>query len=221
MATMLGAVLLVSTTALAGDIKFGEKPLATGAKGELTAEGRKAAVTELENTGPDDWHLHLWAELDGAKKGPLVLEFWGEVQGKRYLVWKHVHAEFTGGKYAALHVKVEGKSGFNKDRTYEVVITQEGVKAKLATGTIKLLKPMSAEEKAEAEKQAEKDAMDEEIESEWTGEPPEEEEAEQAIPPPVEEPPVVRSKGCAIIDPPCFGATALILGLAAVRRRRG
>jgi len=220
MATMLGAVLLVSGTALAGDIKFGEKPLATDAEGKLTDQGRRAAVTELTNTGSDDWHLHLWTELDGAKKEPLVLEFWGEIQGKRYLVWKHVHSDFDGGRYASVHVKLEGKSGFNKDRTYEVVISHEGDDTKLASGKIKLLKPASAEEQANAAKQAEKEALDAEIEAGWTGELPEDESA-QTLPPPVEEPPIVREKGCHVAEPPCMGLTALILGIAAVRRRRG
>ena len=69
----------LSAVAFAGPMKFGEgmNSLETDDKGELTAEGKKTVLKELDKIPDEDaWDLNLWAELErGRAEGPIYVEF--------------------------------------------------------------------------------------------------------------------------------------------------
>ncbi|MBK8234800.1 MAG: hypothetical protein IPK74_04520 [Deltaproteobacteria bacterium] len=141
-ALALVAVLGTPALAFAGEVKFGTEALAVDGEGKLTDAGRAAAKDEIPSApGEELWVAHLWAKLDKPAPGGLNVEFFGELDGKRYLAHRHVEASFDGGKYLSLELELEGSDGFNKNKSYDVEITQEDDKGrhfKLAAGKIKL-----------------------------------------------------------------------------------
>jgi MYXO-CTERM domain-containing protein len=136
-------VLLASGPALAGEVKFGTAPLAVDDSGNLTAEGKKAAVAEVPSVpGDEEWVVHLWAKLDKGAPGPLYVEFYDKTpDGQTYLAYRHEHGDYDGEKYVSMELELEGGKGFNKNHTYRVELTQADTKGKdikLASGSLKL-----------------------------------------------------------------------------------
>src|SRR5690606_40590056 len=115
------ASLGLPATALAGEVVFGSEALPTDDSGKLTAEGRKAAVTELPSEpGEELWNLHLWAKIDKGGPGPLYVEFFGKLpDGKKYLAYRHEKADYQGEKYVSMDIELDGSAGFNKGHTYD------------------------------------------------------------------------------------------------------
>jgi hypothetical protein len=138
----LAAALLVSTAAFAGEVKFGSSALATDDKGIITPDGKKSATNEIpSHPGEELWPLHVWAKIDKGAPGPLYVEFHGRLaDGKRYLAYRYEHQPYEGEKYVTMALELSGNEGFNKNRAYEVELTQVGPKGpiKLATGKITL-----------------------------------------------------------------------------------
>jgi hypothetical protein len=142
------ALLLASTAsavAWAGPLLVAPEPFATKDTGRLADGEQGKAVTALAGIAGDDaWELNLWAELDwGYGAGPMYVEFFGELDGKRYKVaWQH-EFEFSGDqKYVTVEgLRIEGGAGFNRGRTYAIEIHQVNDKGRdltLARGKIKL-----------------------------------------------------------------------------------
>jgi hypothetical protein len=226
---VFGLVMLIGGTALAGEVKFGAKPLAVDGKGKITDAGRKAAVTTLENVpGEDMWMLHMWAKLDRPAPGPLYVEFYGNYKGKRYEVWHHEEKTFEGTKYVSLSFELEGRSGFNKNSDYEVEITQldqSGKNMKLAKGKLRLVKVEAKKKKKEEAKEEEEETEEEEEEDEgdvdfageggYAGL-----EGGDEIPPPMVEPPVERCSVDPMASFPLVTFLLLVVGHGMARRRR-
>jgi MYXO-CTERM domain-containing protein len=230
----LAVVLLAAGVARAGEIKFGAQPLPVDENGKITAQGRKAAVAKLENDqGGDAWMMHLWAKLDRPAPGPLYVEFYGRYKGQRYQVWTYEHSDFDGSKYLSLSIELEGRSGFNKNKDYEVVITQLDMSDRnltLAKGKIALEKVQSEElqKREKTERETEKlveraqgdDLEDEDYES-FDDAGLQDADTVPVEPPPLEEPPVSRCS----LDPgggvsPWSLALVAVVAAGARRRRR-
>jgi len=223
-AAVFAAALLTSASAVAGEIKFGQEPLATEADGKLTAEGRKAAIEALDNVpGEDLWVAHIWAKLDNGAAGPLYFEFFQEVAGQNSVVLRHEVPDYGGEKQITVEVELPGRIGFNKERTYTVKAVQVNAKGKdleLARGKIKLIKsgkapPKSKDDEEDKAAQDEADSLgDDEDEDTKPAAPTAE------APPPVEP----KKKGCTVdLDGHDGWSGALILlgiGGLALRRRR-
>ncbi len=227
-----------SSAAFAGDIKVGQdKELATTEKGNLTGEGRSAAVTELDNVpGEDLWVCYLWAQVDRGAEGPLYIEFFQTVNGQESIVHRHEEANYDGGKYISIPIELEGNLGFNKERTYTIKIVQANAKGKdivLGKSKIKLIK--SGRKPAEPEDDgggSEEEEVSEQDKADSLAGPDEEEQTEapdaepesggEEAPPPVEP-----KKGCSVAgDSPTGFSGPLVLLLAAAglgfgRRKRG
>jgi MYXO-CTERM domain-containing protein len=142
-ALAFGVCLSMSSIALAGEIKVGPAKLAVDGEGKLTDEGRKAAKDEIPSEpGEEVWIVHLWAKLDKPAPGGLNVEFHGQLpDGKSYLAYSEAEEGFDGGKYLSMELELEGSKGFNKNKSYDIVITQldeKGKQFKLATGKVKL-----------------------------------------------------------------------------------
>jgi uncharacterized protein (TIGR03382 family) len=141
-ALVLSATLLAPASVFAGEVHFGTGPLATDDKGVITGDGKKAATNDIpSHPGEELWPLHLWAKIDKGAPGPLYVEFHGRLaDGKRYLAYRYEHAPYEGEKYVSMALELSGNDGFNKDRSYEVELTQVGPKGpiKLATGKVAL-----------------------------------------------------------------------------------
>jgi len=143
-AVALGLCLSVSSIALAGEIKVGTTALAVDGEGKLTDEGRKAAKDEIPSVpGEEVWIVHIWAKLDKAAPGGLNVEFHGQLpDGKSYLTYSDAEEGFAGGKYLSMEFELEGSKGFNKNKSYDIFVTQlddKGKQFKLATGKVKLV----------------------------------------------------------------------------------
>ncbi len=221
--------LLFAAPAWAGEIKFGEGPssLEVDDQGKLTEAGRKTAVKELDKMpGEDAWDLRIWAKIDKGAPGPLYVEFWQtvEVLGKTQtaIVHRHEDNQYEGGKYVNYNILLEGKVGFNKDRTYDVYFVQVNAKGKdmrLASTKLKLIntgrEPPPDEEGDEDEEELdEQDELDGLDGDEDGGDEP-----ADAAPPETE----ASKKGCSIDAGPVGnfdGALLLMLVAAASRRRR-
>ena len=220
----VGAALF-SQAVLAGEIKIGQQPLAVDDTGKLTADGKKAAVDQLDEVpGEDTWVAHIWAALDNRAPGPLYFEFFQEVNGEQSVVLRHEVADYDGGKFWSGEVELPGRIGFNKDRTYTIKAVQVNAKGKdieLARGKIKLIKSGKAPPKEEDDEE-DKEAQDE---ADSLG--GDDDEGGAPKPPPTEAPPPLEpaKKGCTVdIDAsdPWNGALVLLgIGGLALRRRRG
>lgn len=229
--TAVALATLCSTTAWAGELKVGAAPLEVDDKGNLTAEGRKAAVDTLDEVpGEDTWQAHIWAKLDNAAAGPLYLEFYQNLSGTDSLVWRHDAGEYAGGKFYSGEVELAGGRGFNKDRVYEVKAVQVSAKGKdltLASGKVKLIKSGKKPAKTEGDEEdgdkvpEDQDAHDSLADDDKTsGDAPKPAATEEA--PPAVEPKA--KKGCAIdSDSSTWNGALLLLVLGAgfaARRRR-
>lgn len=226
--------LFTASTAMAGEIKFGEGPssLEVDDSGKLTDAGRKTAVKELDKIpGEDAWDLRVYAKLDKGAGGPLYVEFWQtvEVMGKKQVakVFHHEDPNYEGGKYVDYNILLEGKVGFNKDRTYDVYFVQVGKKGKdirLASAKLKLINTGREPEEGEDGGGEEEEEETDQDELDSLGGDDEEEEEEGA---PDEAPPETEAskKGCSVdadgMGMGFNGALALLLiGGAAFARRR-
>ncbi len=218
--------LTASSIASAGEIKFGQEMLDVDDKGALSAEGKKKTVTELDNVpGEDAWLAFTWAKVDKGAEGPLYVEFFQELNGEQMLVWRYEEPSYDGSKYVSMEIELEGRLGFNKDRTYNVRVVQVNAKGKdivLSKSKIKLIKSGKEPEPEEDEggDETEEDELDEFDTYGESEEPPEEEETPSEAPPPVEP----SKKGCSI-DSDAFGfnGAMALFGLAGgllYRRRR-
>lgn len=220
--------MLASTAVFAGDIKFGQELLDVDDKGNLTADAKKKTVAELDNVpGEDMWLAYTWAKIDTGGEGPLYVEFFQELNGEQHLVWRYEEPNYDGAKYVSLEIELEGRLGFNKDRTYAVRVVQVNAKGKdivMAKSKIKLVKsgkqPPPDEDEDEGDEDEEETDDQDEIDSLGDDEDPPPETPSEA-PPPVEP-----KKGCSI-DGDAFGGFngALVLfgiagGLLYRRRRR-
>ncbi|MCA9657674.1 MAG: hypothetical protein KC486_04980 [Myxococcales bacterium] len=220
--------MLASTAAFAGDIKFGQEMLDVDDKGNLTADAKKKTVTELDNVpGEDMWLAFTWVKVDNGAEGPLYVEFFQDINGEQHLVWRYEESNYDGSKYVSMEIELEGRLGFNKDRTYAVRVLQVNAKGKdivMAKSKISLIKSGKEpppDEDDDDDKGDDKGA-DEQDDIDTFGddeEPPPETPSE--APPPVEP----KKKGCSI-DGDGFGGFngALVLfGIAGgllYRRRR-
>lgn len=222
--------LLAAPAALAGDVKFGAKPLETDDSGKLTDAGKSAAVKQLpSNPGEEVWPLHLWAQIDKGAPGPLYVEFFDKLpgSGKRYKAWAYEHAGYEGEKYVTLEIELEGDVGFNKGHTYTIEISQLDNKGKnlvLASGQLELVytagKPEDSEEEEGDDEGEDEDGQtkeQDELDSFAGGDEANSGEA----PPPVTSP--GKKKGCSVdsssgIAPGLL--VLLLLGLARPPRRR-
>ena len=158
---LLGMALLGPATAWAGDVKFGAEPLAVDDSGNITAEGKSAAVTTLKSEpGEEVWHFNVWAKIDKGGPGPLYVEFVGKLpDGKEYVTYRYEHGSYDAEKFVSLSFDLEGNLGFNKGRTYTVKVLQGNTKPGkpdiiLATGKITLEytePPPEEEEEGETE----------------------------------------------------------------------
>ncbi|MGB1016303.1 MAG: MYXO-CTERM sorting domain-containing protein [Nannocystaceae bacterium] len=226
------AMLLTAGFAHAGDIKFGQdKPLDVSEKGALTADGKKAAVKELDNVpGEDAWQAFVWAQLDRGAEGPLYIEFWQDVNGTPSIVHRHEETAYDGKKYLSTEFDLEGNIGFNKNRTYTVKAVQVNAKGKditLAKSKIKLVKSgrKPAEEESGGDDEGD-DASDQDVADSLAGPDEEDEEVgDKSVEPEVEEqgPPEVKpKKGCSVqaTDNGWSGPMVLLLAAAGLVRRR-
>ena len=159
---------LSSTVAYAGEVKVGATPIEIDGTGKITANGKSAVVDTLDEVpGEDRWIAYVHAKLENPAPGPLYVEFFQELDGNRSSVWRHDENDFAGDKWFYGELELDGRKGFNKNRTYDIKVTQVNAKGKeltLASGKIKLIKSGkkpeapkeddSAEDKAAAEQDA-------------------------------------------------------------------
>ena len=121
------------------------------------------------------------------------MEFWQtvEIMGKKQVakVFHHEDPNYEGGKHVNYNILLEGKVGFNKDRTYDVYFVQVGKKGKdirLASAKLKLINTGREPEEGEdggAEEEEEEESDQDELDS-LGGPDEEDEEAPDEDPPP-------------------------------------
>lgn len=142
LSTAFALAALCSTAALAGEVKIGTAPIELDDKGKV--KNKDVIVDTVDEIpGEDVWKVFVYARLDNPAPGPLYIEFYQDVDGNKSLVWRHDEPDFQGDKYIIAEVELEGRKGFNKNRTYDIKVTQVSPKGKdltLATGKIKLIK---------------------------------------------------------------------------------
>ncbi len=167
---LFGAALLGSTTAWAGEVKFGADALDVDDKGNITADGKSAATETLKSEpGEELWNLNLWAKIDKGGPGPLYVEFLGKLpDGKDYVTYRYEHSSYEGEKFVSLDIELEGNLGFNKGKTYKVKVLQGAIKQGrpdiiLATGklTLEYTEPPAEEAGDEGDDDADTAAQDE------------------------------------------------------------
>lgn len=223
---------LGSTAALAGEIRVGATPIEVDDKGKITSKGKSAVVDTLDEVpGEDRWVAHIFARLENPAPGPLYIEFYQELDGEKTMVWRHDINDFQGDKWINEEVELEGGRGFNKNRTYDIKVTQVSPKGKdlvLAQGTkIKLIKSGKKPEKSEEEGEEDKALADQDAHDSLGGGGDGEGDgpaagggADQEGPPPVE----TKKKGCAVDSDGSAWNGAMVLvtlgGLTLLRRRR-
>lgn len=162
---------LSSTVAYAGEVKVGATPIEIDEAGKITTKGKSAVVDTLDEVpGEDRWIAYVHAKLDNPAPGPLYIEFFQELDGNKSSVWRHDENDFAGDKFVYLELELDGRKGFNKNRTYDIKVTQVSPKGKeltLASGKIKLIKsgkkpeaPKEDETSEEDKAKAEQDAHD-------------------------------------------------------------
>lgn len=160
---------LSSTVAYAGEVKVGASPIEFDEAGKITAKGKSAVVDTLdEEPGEDLWKAYVHAKLDNPAPGPLYVEFFQELDGNKTSVWRHDENDFSGDKFVYLELELDGRRGFNKNRTYDIKVTQLSAKGKelvLASGKIKLIKSgkqpaKPKEDESEDDVPADQDAHD-------------------------------------------------------------
>lgn len=221
LSTAFALAALCSTVALAGEVKVGTGPIQLDDKGKITS--KDVLVDTLDEIpGEDVWKAFVYAKLDNPAPGPLYVEFYQDLDGNKTLVWRHEEPDFQGDKYINVELDLEGGKGFNKNRTYDIKVTQVSAKGKdltLATGKIKLIKsgkkpPKDPNEEEEAD--PDQDAHD----SLAGDEPDTGDEKPKEAPPPVEP---KAKKGCSIDSDSSTWNGALfllVLGAGLATRRR-
>lgn len=213
-------LMLAPAAASAGEIKFGQgsDSLETDDDGALTADGKKAVVDAVDRTpGEDLWETQLWARVDRGAEGPIYVEFYQTVEGKEYIVQRYEESGYEGGKYFSMNLELDGNVGFNKDRTYRVIVIQVNDKGKdvtLAKGSVKLI-DSGREPEPDEEEEAEEEA--EEAQDELDG-------LDGSTPAAAEPPPVApSSKGCQLAATGSrsgAAAVGMLMLIGFVRRRR-
>lgn len=223
---------LSSAAAYAGEVKVGATPIEIDGSGKITAQGKSAVVDTLDEVpGEDRWIAYVHAKLDNPAPGPLYIEFFQNLDGNKSTVWRHDENDFAGDKWFYGELELDGRKGFNKNRTYDIKVTQVNAKGKeltLATGKIKLIKSgkkpeaPKEDEKEEDKAAAEQDAHDslgggDGNDGAGDGTPAPDSASEG--PPPVE-----KKKGCSVdADGNAWNGAMVLLALGAgfiLRRRR-
>ena len=223
---------LSSAVAYAGEVKVGATPIEIDGAGKITATGKSAVVDTLDEVpGEDRWIAYVHAKLDNPAPGPLYVEFFQELDGNKSSVWRHDENDFAGDKWFYGELELDGRKGFNKNRTYEIKVTQVNAKGKeltLASGKIKLIKSgkkpeapkedPSEDDKAAAEQDAH-DSFGGGDGNEGDGSASPEGDGGKEGPPPVE-----KKKGCSVdSDGSAWNGAMVLLALGAgfiLRRRR-
>jgi len=214
------ATVAVSSSAWASELKILAAPAETDGAGKLT--GSPKTIKELASLpGEETWEFHMWAKLDKGAPGPLYAEFYGDLNGKRYLAQRFEKSDYNGEKYISWSIELDGNLGFNRKRTYKVELSQLGQKdksIKLASSSIKLL--FTEDEPEESEEESGGD--EEEVEDDGADLGDDEQDAHDSLgdgPPPVAPP--AKKKGCSVQSEPFSGpAILLMVGLGALIRRR-
>ncbi|MCY1011298.1 MYXO-CTERM sorting domain-containing protein [Nannocystis pusilla] len=222
---------LSSAAAYAGEVKVGATPIEIDGTGKITATGKSAVVDTLDEVpGEDRWIAYIHAKLDNPAPGPLYIEFFQELDGNKSSVWRHDENDFAGDKWFYGELELDGRKGFDKNRTYDIKVTQVNAKGKeltLASGKIKLIKSgkkpeAPKEEEKEDEAAAEQDAHD----SLGGGDGNEGDGSSTPNPGSASEgpPPVEKKKGCSVdADGNAWNGAMVLLALGAgfiLRRRR-
>lgn len=229
LSTAFAAATLCSTAALAGELKVGSGPIQLDDKGKITS--KDVLVDTLDEIpGEDVWKAFVYAKLDNPAPGPLYVEFYQDLDGNKSLVWRHEEPDFQGDKWINLELDLEGGKGFNKNRNYEIKVTQVSAKGKdltLATGRVKLIKSGKKPEKKPDEGEGEKTDPDQDAHdslgggdgNDGGGDSGDKGGGDKEGPPPVE-----KKKGCAIdSDDSGWNGAMVLLALGAgfiLRRRR-
>ncbi len=221
---LLGAALLGSATAWAGEVKFGAEPLDVDDSGNITSAGKAATTDTLKSEpGEEVWNLNLWAKIDKGGPGPLYVEFLGKLpSGKDYVTYRYEHSSYEGEKFVSLDIELEGNLGFNKGKSYTVKVLQGNIKEGgpdviLATGkvTLEYTEPPAEEEDEDDDEQdtAAQDELDTLAgPADGSGDAP-----ETGGPPPVAP---KEKKGCSIGSTDLgLPAVAALFALGFVRRR--
>ncbi|MDC0670274.1 MYXO-CTERM sorting domain-containing protein [Nannocystis radixulma] len=226
---------LSSAAAYAGEVKIGATPIEIDEAGKITAKGKSAVVDTLDEVpGEDRWIAYVHAKLENPAPGPLYVEFFQELDGNKSSVWRHDENDFSGDKWFYGELELDGRKGFNKNRTYDIKVTQVNAKGKeltLASGKIKLIKsgkkpdaPKEDEGDAQDKAAAEQDAHDslgggDGNDGGGDGSSAPEGDAGKEGPPPVE-----KKKGCSVdADGQAWNGAMVLLALGAgfiLRRRR-
>lgn len=222
---LLGAALLGSATAWAGEVKFGADTLAVDDGGNITAEGKSASTDTLKSEpGEELWNLNLWAKIDKGGPGPLYVEFLGKLpDGKEYVTYRYEHSAYQGEKFVSLDIELEGNLGFNKGKTYKVKVLQGNTKAGkpdiiLATGklTLEYTEPAPVEE-GEDDGEDQDTAAQDELDTLSGPDDGAGDEVEPEGPPPIAP---EEKKGCSIGSTDLgLPAVAALFALGFVRRR--
>jgi hypothetical protein len=216
------ATFLIATVAWAGELKFGAQPLDTDDDGKITAEGRKAALTEIpSNPGEEVWPLHIWVEPGKkAAAGPLYFEFFGRLpDGKRYLAMRHAVDDYDGEQYLSATIELEGRSGFNKGHDYEVEVSQrtdKGKDIKLASSKIKLVFVEAPPAAEKSEPQGDTDGEEQTEEQDELDSLAGVDGAEGDGPPPVEQ----KKRGCTLATSSLEAGLFVVVLMGLGRRRR-
>ena len=223
---------LSSAAAYAGEVKVGATPIEIDGSGKITAQGKSAVVDTLDEVpGEDRWIAYVHAKLDNPAPGPLYIEFFQNLDGNKSSVWRHDENDFAGDKWFYGELELDGRKGFNKNRTYDIKVTQVNAKGKeltLATGKIKLIKSgkkpeaPKEDEKEEDQAAAEQDAHDSlggGDGNDGAGDSTPKPDSASEGPPPVE-----KKKGCSVdADGNAWNGAMVLLALGAgfiLRRRR-
>ncbi|WP_434421355.1 MYXO-CTERM sorting domain-containing protein [Nannocystis pusilla] len=225
---------LSSAAAYAGEVKVGATPIEIDGSGKITAQGKSAVVDTLDEVpGEDRWIAYIHAKLENPAPGPLYIEFFQNLDGNKSSVWRHDENDFAGDKWFYGEIELDGRKGFNKNRTYDIKVTQVNAKGKeltLATGKIKLIKSgkkpeaPKEDETKEDEAAAEQDAHDslgggDGNDGAGDGSSTPSPDSASEGPPPVE-----KKKGCSVdADGNAWNGAMVLLALGAgfiLRRRR-
>lgn len=220
------AVAAVAPDALAGELKVLAAEPEVDGSGKLT--GKAESLSEIPSAeGEEIWTIHMWAKIDKGAPGPLYAEFFGDLNGKKYLAQRFEKSDYDGEKYVSWSIELDGNLGFNRDRTYTIELNQLGAKdksIKLASSkvTLRYTEPAPEEE--------DEGGGDEAAEEEGGGDDLSEQDVHDSLagdggeggdgPPPVT--PATKKKGCSVGASPIGGGgllAMLVLG-AFFRRRR-
>lgn len=228
LSTAFALAALCSTAALAGEVKIGTAPIELDDKGKI--KNKDVVVDTVDEIpGEDVWKVYFYAKLDNPAPGPLYIEFYQELDGNKGLVWRHDENDFAGDKTINIELELEGRKGFNKNRTYDIKVAQVSPKGKdltLATGKIKLIKSGKKPEPSKdegGEEGGEKSDPDQDAHDSLVGGDGKDASGDAGPENKEGPPPVEKKKGCAIDSEGTAWNGALVLmalGAGFVLRRR-